>query len=58
MVRSMFLKVNMAHIQYVVSVLSQYDKKINNMRGFIITTLYNSVLTLDAYYTNLAQGNN
>lgn len=57
-VRSMFLKVNMAHIQYVVSVLNQYDKKINNMKGFIITTLYNSVLTLDAYYTNLAQVNN
>lgn len=50
MVRSMFLKVNMEHIQYIVSVLNQY--------GFIITTLYNSVLTLDAYYVNLAQVDN
>lgn len=53
LVKSAFLKVNISHIQYVINVVNNYDKKINNMKGFIITTLYNSVLTLDAYYTNL-----
>lgn len=54
-VRSVFLKVNMNHIQYVLNILSKYHKKISNIKGFIITTLYNSVLTLDTYYTNLVQ---
>lgn len=54
-VRSTFLKVNMNHIQYIINVLNQYHKKINNIKGFIITTLYNSVITLDTYYTNLVQ---
>lgn len=57
-VRSIFMKVDVNHIQYVISVLNQYDKKITNMKGFIISTLYNSVVTLDAYYTNLIQVNN
>lgn len=52
-VKSVFLKVKMFHIQYVVDVLRNYDKKISNPKGFIISTLYNSVITLDAHYTNL-----
>ena len=52
-VKSVFLKVKMFHIQYVVDVLRNYDKKINNPKGFIISTLYNSVITLDTHYTNL-----
>ena len=52
-VKSSFLKVKMFHIQYVVNVLRNYDKQISNPKGFIISTLYNSVMTLDAHYTNL-----
>lgn len=51
--KSMFLKVNMNHIYYILNVIKNYDKKITNMKGFIITTIYNSVLTLDSYYSNL-----
>ena len=51
-IKSIFLKVEMSHIQYVINVVNNYGKKINNIKGFIITTLYNSVLTLDVYYTN------
>ena len=53
LVKSTFLKVGSSHIQYVVNVINNYNNKISNMKNFIITTLYNSVLTLDAYYTNL-----
>lgn len=51
--KSLFLKVNMNHIYYILNVIKNYDKKITNMKGFIITTIYNSVLTLDSYYSNL-----
>lgn len=51
--KSIFLKVNMNHIYYILNVIKSYDKKINNLKGFIITTIYNSVLTLDSYYSNL-----
>ena len=57
-VKSIFMKVDGNHIQYVIGVINQYDKKIKNMKGFIISTLYNSVITLDAYYANLVQINN
>lgn len=51
--KSIFLKVNMNHIYYILNVIKSYNKKINNLKGFIITTIYNSVLTLDSYYSNI-----
>ena len=55
--KSMFLKVNMNHIYYIINVIKNYTKKITNLKGFIITTIYNSVLTLDSYYSNLVSVN-
>lgn len=55
--KSMFLKVNMNHIYYIINVIKNYNKKITNLKGFIITTIYNSVLTLDSYYSNLVNVN-
>lgn len=51
--KSIFLKVNMNHIHYILNAIKNYNKKITNLKGFIITTIYNSVLTLDSYYSNL-----
>lgn len=51
--KTMFLKVNMNHINYILNVIKNYNKKITNVKGFIIATIYNSVLTLDSYYSNL-----
>lgn len=51
--RSILLKVDMNHILYTINVLSGFKDKINNMRNFILSVLYNSVLTLDSYYQNL-----
>ena len=51
--KSILLKVNMNHITYTVNTIHGYKEKINNMRSFILSVLYNSVLTLDSYYQNL-----
>lgn len=56
--KSMFLKVNMNHIYYIINAIKNYNKKIANLKGFIIATIYNSVLTLDSYYSNLVNINN
>lgn len=51
--KSIFLKVNMNHIYYIINAIKTYNKRISNLKGFIIATTYNAVLTLDSYYTNL-----
>ena len=52
-VRSMMWKVNMFHIEYTIDAIKNYPDKIFNMRNFVLSVLYNSILTLDAYYQNL-----
>lgn len=47
------LKVNMNHITYTIDAINSYPTKITNMRNFILSVLYNSVLTLDTHYQNL-----
>lgn len=47
------LKVNMNHIVYAIDAINNYKGKITNMRNFVLSVLYNSVLTLDAHYQNL-----
>ena len=51
--RTILLKVNTSHIYYTINAIQNYNGKINNMRSFILSVLYNSVLTLDSYYQNL-----
>ena len=51
--QAILLKVNMNHILYTINVIKGYNEKITNMRSFILSVLYNSVLTLDSYYQNL-----
>lgn len=53
--QAILLKVNMNHILYTVNVIKEYNGKISNMRNFILSVLYNSVLTLDSYYLNLVK---
>lgn len=49
------LKVNMNHMLYTINAIKGYNNKINNMRSFVLSVLYNSVLTLDLYYSNLVK---
>ena len=51
--KSILLKVNMNHIIYTINIINNYKGKINNIRSFILSVLYNSVQTLDSYYQNL-----
>lgn len=51
--KAILLKVNMNHIVYTINAINNYKEKINNMRKFILSVLYNSVQTLDSYYQNL-----
>lgn len=51
--KTILLKVNMNHILYTINTINNYKDKISNMRNFILSVLYNSVLTLDSYYQNL-----
>ena len=51
--RTILLKVNMSHINYTIDVIKSYPTKITNLRNFILSVLYNAVLTLDVHYQNL-----
>lgn len=51
--KTILLKVNMNHILYTIAAINNYKGKITNMRNFILSVLYNSVLTLDTHYQNL-----
>ena len=51
-VRSRFLKLTPGNLLYVIEVFKKQTTKVNNIRQYLITALYNSFSTLDSYYTN------
>ena len=46
-VRSQLLKLNSKHIQYVINCLQQNRKEVKSIKSYILTTLYNSVNTMN-----------
>jgi hypothetical protein len=54
-VKSSFLKLDSSHIEYVLDCMSQNKSKANNIKAYMITTLYNAPMTINAYYTNLVK---
>ena len=50
-VKAQLLKLNHMHIGYVLECLKSNTTKIKNIRNYILTALYNSLLTLEHYYT-------
>ena len=52
-VRSRFLKLNSAHIRFVVGGLKENTTRIRNMRQYLLATLYNAPLTIGNYYRSL-----
>ena len=50
-VKSIFLKLNSSHIEYVLDSLRQNKIKIRNIKNYLLTALYNSYSTIDHYYT-------
>ncbi len=49
-VKAQFLKINIEHIRCVLLSMKENVSKINNMHGYLITALYNSVHTIGHYY--------
>ena len=51
-VKSVFRKLTMFHIQYVFECLDDTETRIKNIRRYLIATLYNAPSTMTEYYNN------
>ena len=49
-VKNRYLKLRYQHIQYVLLCLRRNTTKIKNIRSYLLTTLYNSFMTVNHYY--------
>ena len=47
LVKSRFLKLNSYHVDYVIGKISKRLNRIENMRGYMISTLYNATTTMN-----------
>ena len=54
-VKSRFLALNQEHIEYVMDALKTNTSAVRNIRAYLITTLYNSPVTMDNYYEAMVQ---
>lgn len=50
-VKGRFLKLNSVHLEYVSDCLKKNTIKINNIKNYLMTTLYNAPVTMDPFYT-------
>ncbi len=50
-VRSRLLSLDYSHIEYVLGCMSRTTTKINNIKQYLLTTLYNAPVTIGHYYT-------
>jgi uncharacterized protein YdaT len=50
-VRSRLLSLDYSHIEYVLGCMSRTTTKINNIKQYLLTTLYNAPATIGHYYT-------
>ena len=50
LVKSQFMKLTHAHIEYVCLCLDKNTTKVGNIKSYLLTALYNSVLTINHYY--------
>ncbi len=49
-VKSRFLKLTYSHIEYVLFNLHRNTSKVANIKAYLLTTLYNSSMTMNHYY--------
>lgn len=49
-VKSRFLKLTYSHIEYVLFSLHRNTSKVANIKAYVLTTLYNSFMTINHYY--------
>ena len=51
-VKERFLSLNSLHMDYIIKCLDSNVNKINNIRSYILTTVFNAPVTMNAYYIN------
>ena len=49
-VKNRFLQISYGHIEYVCLCLQENTRKVENIKGYLLTTLYNAVFTKNHYY--------
>ena len=49
-VRSLFLKLNSMHIEYVMDCMKENPAKVRNIKQYMLATIYNAPLTMQSYY--------
>ena len=49
-VKERFMKLEQAHIEYVIRCLQKNASKIENIKAYLLTTLYNATMTIENYY--------
>ena len=50
-VRQRFRQLDSEHIKYVIDSLRQITAKINHIRAYLLTALYNAPVTIGPYYS-------
>ncbi len=53
-VRERLMKLNSMHIEYALDALNQNTSKIQNIRAYLLATIYNAPKTINSYYQTLA----
>ena len=54
-VKDRFLKLDQSHMEYVFDSLKKNTTSIRNIRGYLLTALYNAPLTIGPYYQAAVQ---
>lgn len=49
-VKNRFMKLEQSHIEYVTGCLQRNTSKVENIKAYLLTTLYNATMTIDNYY--------
>lgn len=57
-VKNRLLKLDMNHIEYVLTCLSKTTTQIHNVRNYLLTALFRAPTTIESYYTYLFNYNN
>ena len=54
-VKEQLLQLDSGHIEYVLEYLQYNTSKVQNVYGYLLTILYNALLTMDLYYEKLVR---
>ena len=55
-VKQRFRQLDSEHVQYIAEAMRQTTTKINNIRTYLLTALYNTPVTIGPYYSCTGRG--